>query len=90
MHWRLPQKGHLTIDGDQRMAQKKGNRYFVWIIMILLFIGLLGFGTGGLGGNIRSIGSAGDKDISVASYQRTLTDQIRAFEAQVGTRIGFQ
>jgi len=71
------------------MAQKKGSRYFVWIIMILLFVGLLGFGTGGFGGSAQSIGSVGKKDISVAQYQRSLNDQLRAFSAQVGTPISF-
>ena len=71
------------------MAQKNGNRYFVWIIMILLFVGLLGFGTGGFGGAQQSIGSVGDKEISVAQYQRGLTEQLRAFEAQVGSPVSF-
>lgn len=72
------------------MAEKKKSRYLVWVIMILVGIGLLGFGTGGLSGNVRSIGKVGDKDISVASYQNVLSQQIRAIEAQIGTRIGFQ
>ena len=57
--------------------------------MGLLFVGLLGFGTGGLSGNIRNIGSAGDKDISVRQYQQALNQQIRAFEAQIGSPVGF-
>lgn len=72
------------------MAEQKKSRYLVWFIMILVGIGLLGFGTGGLSGNVRSIGTVGDKDISVASYQNILNQQIRAFEAQVGSRVGFQ
>jgi len=71
------------------MAQKKGSRYFVWIIMILLFIGLLGFGTGGFGGAAQSIGTVGEKEISVAQYQRGLNEQLRAFEAQVGSPVSF-
>lgn len=71
-------------------SKKKGPRYGVWFIMILLFVGLLGFGTGSLGGNIRSIGTAGNKPINIVSYQRALTEQIRAFEAQVGTTMTFQ
>ncbi len=58
--------------------------------MGLLVVGLLGFGTGGLSGNIRNVGSVGDKQISVSQYQRTLNQQIRAFEAQVGTPVGFE
>ena len=72
------------------MAKGKGNRVFVWIIMGLLFVGLLGFGTGGFSGNIRSLGTVGDKDGSVVSYQNNLREQIRAFEAQVGSRVTFQ
>lgn len=72
------------------MATKSKNRYFLWIIMGLLVVGLLGFGTGGLSGNIRNIGSVGDKDVSVASYQRALNEQMRAFGAQIGTTLGFQ
>ncbi len=71
------------------MAAKKGRNPFVWIIMILLFVGLLGFGTGGLGGNIRSLGTVGDKDVSIAAYQNGLNQQLRAFEAQTGQRVTF-
>lgn len=72
------------------MATKSKNRYFLWIIMGLLVVGLLGFGTGGLSGNIRNIGTMGDKPISVLRYQRALSEQLQAFGAQVGTPIGFQ
>lgn len=72
------------------MATKSKNRYFLWIIMGLLTVGLLGFGTGGLGGNIRNIGSVGSKDISVAQYQSGIREQIQAFSAQTGSPIGFQ
>ena len=72
------------------MATKSKNRYFLWIILGLLVVGLLGFGTGGLSGNIRNIGTVGDKDVYVVSYQRALTEQMRAFGAQIGTTFGFQ
>ena len=72
------------------MAEQKKPRYFLWAIMLLLCVGLLGFGTGGLSGNVRSIGSVGDKDLSVNAYQNALNQQLRAFEAQIGTRVSFQ
>ncbi|MDB9838562.1 SurA N-terminal domain-containing protein [bacterium] len=72
------------------MATKSKNRYFIWIIMGLLVVGLLGFGTGGLSGNIRNVGTVGDKPISVIGYQRALNEQTQAFQAQLGTTIGFQ
>ena len=71
------------------MASAQKPRYFLWIIMGLLVVGLLGFGTGGLSGNIRNVGSVGDKQISVNQYQRALNQQIRAFEAQLGSPVGF-
>ncbi|MEL6840076.1 MAG: peptidyl-prolyl cis-trans isomerase [Pseudomonadota bacterium] len=72
------------------MAEKGKKRYGAWIIVGIILIGLAGFGTGGLSGNIRNIGTVGDKDISVASYQRAMQDQIRALSAQFGQAISFQ
>ena len=72
------------------MASAKKPRYFLWIIMGLLVVGLLGFGTGGLSGNLRTVGEVGDKPITVIAYQRALNEQLRGFEAQVGTSVSFQ
>ncbi len=71
------------------MAEAKKPRYFLWAIMILLCVGLLGFGTGGFNSNVRSIGSVGEKDLTVNDYRAALNQQIRAVEAQIGTRIPF-
>ena len=72
------------------MAEKKKNRYGVWFIVILLLVGLAGFGAGGFSSNLRSIGTVGDKDVTVQAYQRTLNNQIRALQAQLGTPLSFQ
>jgi peptidyl-prolyl cis-trans isomerase D len=71
------------------MAKSKAKQTGAWIIVGLLLIGLLGFGAGGLGGNIRTIGSVGEKDIPVVQYQRALQEQIGAFGAQVGAPVSF-
>lgn len=71
------------------MAQKKISRFFVWIIMGLLFVGLMGFGATGLTGTVRTLGSVGDKPLGVQQYARQLTEQIRAFEAQTGSAVSF-
>ena len=81
--------GGYGIEIGHKMATKGKNRYFVWIIMGLLFVGLLGFGTGGLNGTIRSLGSAGEKDISVVEYQRAISTQLDTLSAQFGTPISF-
>ena len=72
------------------MAQKSNKRYGAWIIVGVVLVGLAGFVSGGLMGNIRSIGTVGDKEISVTSYQRALNEQIRSLSAQFGQQITFQ
>ena len=72
------------------MAQKSNKRYGAWIIVGVILVGLAGFGSGGLSGNIRSIGTVGDKEVSVTSYQRALNEQIRALSAQFGQQLSFQ
>ena len=72
------------------MADKKKPRYGAWVVVGVVLLGLAGFGTGGLSGNIRSIGSVGEKEISVTSYQRALNEQIRGISAQFGQQISFQ
>jgi len=71
------------------MAARKGSRIFVWIILGFLFVGLVGFGATGISGNIRTIGTVGSKAVSVQHYSNALTEQIRAFEAQIGQPLSF-
>lgn len=72
------------------MAKNNNKRYGAWIIVGVVLVGLAGFGSGGLSGNIRTIGTVGDKEVTVTSYQRALNEQIRALSAQFGTQISFQ
>ena len=72
------------------MADKKKPRYGAWVVVGVVLLGLAGFGTGGLSGNIRSIGTVGEKEISVTSYQNALNEQIRGISAQFGQQISFQ
>jgi len=71
------------------MAKSKKSNTFVWIIVGLLIAGLMSFGATGLRGTLSSIGSAGDKDISLQTYARELSQSIRAFEAQIGQPVAF-
>ena len=71
---------------------KKGfslSKTAVWVLMGLLILGLGGFGAINLSGNLRSIGSVGDKPISVDQYARQLQQEIRAIEAQTGESLPF-
>lgn len=73
--------------------KSKGNsitKTAVWILMGLLILGLGGFGAVSFTGNVRSIGTVGDKEIPVDQYARELQQQIRAISAQTGEQLSFQ
>ena len=57
--------------------------------MGLLMLGLGGFGAVNLSGNIRSIGTVGDKAIPVDAYARQIQNEIRALEQQTGQALPF-
>ena len=65
------------------------SKTFIWILLALLIVGLAGFGATNLGGNIRTVGSVGDKPITVELYARTLQEDLRALSAQAGQTVPF-
>lgn len=65
------------------------SRTAVWILMGLLILGLGGFGAVNLSGNLRTIGTVGDKSIPVDAYARQLQNEIRAIEQQTGESLPF-
>ncbi|WP_300031022.1 peptidylprolyl isomerase [uncultured Roseobacter sp.] len=70
-------------------AGKSISKTAMWILMGLLFLGLAGFGATNLSGNIRSIGTVGDKTLPVESYYRSLQQEIQAFQQQSGQVLPF-
>lgn len=72
------------------MAKKKGASIAVWILMLLLIVGLGGFGATSFGGSVRSVGSVGDEPISTNDYARALRDEMRAIEAQTGQALSME
>ena len=72
------------------MAQKTSvGKTAMWILMGLLFLGLGGFGAVNLSGNIRTIGSVGDKPIAVDTYARQVQQELRAIRQQTGSAMSF-
>lgn len=61
----------------------------VWILLGLLILGLGGFGATNLSGTIRTIGSVGDKYISIDSYARNLQQEIQAASRERGSQLTF-
>lgn len=71
------------------MARNKVSRFFVWIIMGLVLVGLVGFGSFNFGGGVSSIGRVGDTDITADRYFREVNAQLNAIQAQTGQRLPF-
>ncbi len=75
-------------DDDEKRPPSKGGKVGAWILTVLLVIGLGGFGVTNFGGTVTSIGSVGDTRITTQDYARAVQQEMAAFSAQVGTRIG--
>ncbi|MFK7745422.1 MAG: peptidyl-prolyl cis-trans isomerase [Roseobacter sp.] len=61
----------------------------IWILLGLLILGLAGFGATNMSGTIRTIGTAGDKPISVDTYARQLQEEMRAVAQQTREPLPF-
>lgn len=73
------------------MAKKSNvGKTAMWGLMGLLFIGLGGFGAVNLSGNIRTIGSVGDKSIAVDTYARQVQQELNSISRQTGSQMSFQ
>lgn len=68
-------------------AGKTLSRFFIWIILGLLFVALAGFGIGSFGGGSSRVGQVGDVEITAQDYARGLQNEIRAQIAQTQTPV---
>ena len=66
------------------------SKIFVWILLGFLFVGLVGFGTGNLSGNVKTIGKIGDTEITVNQYVRALQSELRNSSQQFGQQLSLQ
>ena len=58
-----------------------------WVLIILLILGLAGFGIGGFSTSVRAVGSVGDQEISVDEYVRALQQRMAGYSQQFGTSL---
>ena len=72
-----------------KVADGQFSKVAVWIILLLLIVGLTGFGVQNFGGSIKSIGKVGDTEIDINRYARELDQEMRALRAQAGQNITF-
>ncbi len=71
------------------MARKKQSPV-VWIILALVLVGLVGFGSQNLSGTTNVIGHVGSQPITAQAYYNTLRQQIGAMSQQFGVQLTMQ
>jgi peptidyl-prolyl cis-trans isomerase D len=65
-------------------VQGRAGRLSIYVILALLIVGLIGFGTDNFGGGARSVASVGDRDVSAEAYARALQAELRRAQAATG------
>lgn len=65
-------------------AKGKASRIAVWVILALLVVGLIGFGTDNFGGGAQPVAFVGDQDVSAEAYARALEAELRQAQAATG------
>lgn len=59
----------------------------VWVLLVLLIIGLAGFGIGTVGGGGQAVAQVGDTRVDADDYARALDQEIRAISTQLGRHL---
>lgn len=79
-----------TTETEDSPRKKKGiGSYVVWVLLILVMMGLGGFGVTNFGGGVTTLARVGDREIETADYARALQQELNALSAQVGQPIPF-
>ncbi|ARO14221.1 peptidyl-prolyl cis-trans isomerase D [Ketogulonicigenium robustum] len=71
------------------MAKEKRTNPFVWGGFILIAVGLVGVGGVGLTGNVRNIGTVGDKVITAQEYQGAISQAMQQWRGMLGNTMTF-
>ena len=70
------------------MAEAKKKRGFgAWILVALLFVGLIGFGSTNLGGSVQTVARVGSQEITAQAYANAVRRQMDAFSRQLGVPV---
>jgi peptidyl-prolyl cis-trans isomerase D len=69
------------------MAKGKASNFFVWVILLLLIVGLAGFGATNFGGSVQSVGRVGDTEIEINRYALEMQQELRALAAEQGRTV---
>jgi peptidyl-prolyl cis-trans isomerase D len=72
------------------MAKNKAGNAALWVIILLLIVGLAGFGATNFGGSVRTVATVGDAEVDVNEYARAVEAQVRNFQRATGQQLTFQ
>ncbi len=72
------------------MAKKKGTSAVTMVILLLLILGLAGFGVTNFGGSVRAVATVGSAEIESNDYARAIDAQLRQLQRQTGQPFTFQ
>jgi len=73
-----------------KALRSKSTNVFVWILMLLLIIGLAGFGAGSFGGSFSTVGAVGDEKVTLKTYIRALNNQLNQISQQTGQQFSLE
>ncbi len=65
-------------------VKKKSANIVVWIILLLLVLGLGGFGVTNFGGRQAAVATVGDTEVDINEYYNSLQQELRSYQAQTG------
>jgi len=65
-------------------VKKKSANFVVWMILLLLVLGLGGFGVTNFGGRATAIATVGDTEVDINDYYNSLQQELRGYQAQTG------
>lgn len=74
-------------DSTDTPKKRKLGSTLVWGLLVLIMLGLGGFGVTNFGGGITSIGRVGDREIDVNEYSRALRQQVDQMSRQFGMQL---
>ena len=79
-----------TPNDDTKRPKSLAKEIAVWVMMILLIIGLGGFGITSFSGGVASVGKVGDIEITVDDYAIAFQNEVAAVSQQLGFQISTQ
>lgn len=69
--------------------RKKRANSVVWVLLVLIMLGLGGYGVTNFSTGVSEVGHVGSRKITANEYARTMRREVQAFSAQIGQPVSF-